>query len=246
MKMDYTSASSLIGVLFEQFTKAFGGSIECIYIKGSFCTSFCLQAREESILCQALATEDNAEVKCFDLVGRLMDLVLEKRSARLAVIQVVRSRTLSTKPLTLVFHVPYKSKVEESLPEIRLTTMKQWPWRRRVVRELSHWIDLTESLEIMKSLDRMMSRAGLTEDLLFEVYVCKTRRTKSYPLVKLCYNVRGSSVGCVEFEVSLGERSRGGIRYRTGKSIAECVNLGQFETLSTAIANGVIEVISTY
>ena len=244
LKLDYTAASSLIGVLFKPFTRAFGGSINCVYIRGSFCTSYCSQASGESVLCQAFTVKDNTRTDCFDVVGRLMDLVLKEKSARLAVIKVMRPRTVSTKPLTLVFHVPYKSEVGESLPEIRLTTVKPWPWEIRIKRELSYWVNLTESLEIMKALDRMMNRAGLAEDLLFETYVCKAKQTKSYPIVKLCYNIRGALIDCVEFEVSLGERSRGDIRYKTEKTITDCINLGRFESLSSAMANGVIEVLS--
>ncbi len=64
VKMDYTAASSLIGVLFEPLAEAFGGSVDCTYIKGSFCTGFCELAGEESVLCQALAVEGNDKVKC--------------------------------------------------------------------------------------------------------------------------------------------------------------------------------------
>ncbi len=161
-------------------------------------------------------------------------------------IQLVRSRTPSSRPLTFVFHVPQESEVEDSLPEIQLATVKRWPWKLRASRELSYWVDLTESLEMMKAIDRILRRARLAEDLFFEVSVCKAKRTKSYPSVKLCYNARGAYVGCVEFEVSLGESSRGNIRYRTESTLTECAGLGKFETLYSAMANGVIEVLSVY
>jgi hypothetical protein len=112
-------------------------------------------------------------------------------------------------------------------------------------RELSDWIDLTETLEIMSAIDRMMERGSLIGEVGIEALVCRTVQGRSYPVVRLCYSAEGVNVDCAEFEVSVSERTRGNIRYRQSRAKLKCKSLGMFEKLTPAIANSVVEVLST-
>jgi hypothetical protein len=105
--MDYIVASSLIAVLFDPLTKIYGGFLDCMYIRGYFSTNLCISSKSNiiNILCRIISVKDRAEY--FEVVGRLIDLMLKNRNARLAVLQLREPKKIVSESRTLIFHIPF-------------------------------------------------------------------------------------------------------------------------------------------